>query len=118
MNLIAVREIAHARSGEKGPDSNVAVIAYDMEDYPVLARQLTVAAAQEVFGPITDGQIVRYEVPNIGALNFVLPGALRGGRSRTLAFDESGKALSSRILAHEIQVDGDHASHRFRQSSP
>ena len=101
---VKLREIAHARSGEKGDIVNISVIAYREEDYALIEKQVTVASVRELFGPITKGEIRRYEVPNVGALNFVLEGALGGGRSRTLAFDESGKALSSLILTMDIEV--------------
>jgi hypothetical protein len=101
---ISLREVAHARSGEKGNAANVAVIAYDEADYTILRDQVTVESVKRLYGPITRGSITRYEVPNIGALNFVLEDVLEGGRSRTLAFDESGKALSSLMLTMEVDV--------------
>jgi len=104
MKRIALREIAHCRSGEKGNGSNVSVIAYNIDDYALLERTVTVAAVRALYGPITKGNILRYEVPAIGALNFVLENVLEGGRSRTLAFDESGKALSSLMLTLQIDV--------------
>ena len=101
---VKLREIAHARSGEKGDTVNISVIAYGEEDYEIIKEQVTVASVRELYDPITKGEIQRFELPNIGALNFVLEGALGGGRSRTLAFDESGKALSSLILTMDIEV--------------
>lgn len=101
---VKLREIAHARSGEKGDNVNISVIAYREEDYELIEKQVTVASVRELYGPITEGEIQRFELPNIGALNFVLEGALGGGRSRTLAFDESGKALSSLMLTMDIEV--------------
>ena len=108
MKTLTLREVAHARSGEKGNDSNVSVIAYRLEDYEVLLKQVTVEAVKALYGPITRGAITRYEVPRIGALNFVLRDVLEGGRSRTLAFDESGKALSSLILNMPVEVPDDY----------
>ncbi|MFW7341146.1 hypothetical protein V0R37_06315 [Pollutimonas sp. H1-120] len=104
MKRITLREIAHSRSGEKGNGSNVSVIGYSQADYPLIKERVTVEAVQKLYGPITKGKITRYEVPSIGALNFVLEDVLEGGRSRTLAFEESGKALSSLMLAMEIDV--------------
>lgn len=101
---VKLREIAHARSGEKGDNVNISVIAYREKDYELIEKQVTVASVRELYGPITEGEIQRFELPNIGALNFVLEGALGGGRSRTLAFDESGKALSSLMLTMDIEV--------------
>ena len=104
MKLVKLREVAHARSGEKGNGSNVTVVAYDESDYELIRAQVTVEAVRRLYGPITKGPVRRYEVPSIGALNFVLEDVLEGGRSRTLAFDESGKALSSLMLTMEIEV--------------
>lgn len=104
MKTTTLREVAHSRSGEKGRDSNVSVIAYNIEDYPIISEQVTVEAVTKLYGPITKGQITRYEVPATGALNFVLENVLEGGRSRTLAFEESGKALSSLMLTMELSV--------------
>ena len=104
MKRIKLREVAHARSGEKGNAANISVIAFDERDYPMLRDQVTVERVTLLYGPITKGAIARYEVPTIGALNFVLNDVLEGGRSRTLAFDESGKALSSLMLTMDIEV--------------
>lgn len=108
MKTVMLREVAHARSGDKGDTVNVAVIAYREEDYPILRDQVTVDAATRLYGDICAGAIKRYEVPSIGALNFTLDGVLGGGRSRTIAFEESGKALSSVILRMEIEVPDDY----------
>lgn len=107
MKSITLREIAHSRSGEKGNNSNVSVIAYRQEDYPLLEKLVTVEAVRKLYGPITKGGITRYLVPLIGGLNFVLEDVLEGGRSRTLAFEESGKALSSLMLTMKIDVPDD-----------
>jgi hypothetical protein len=108
MKTVALREVAHSRSGEKGNSSTVSVIAYEMSDYPLLLEQVTVEAVRKIYGPITKGEIKRYEVPLIGALNFVLDEVLEGGRSRTLAFEESGKALSSLMLSMPVVVPAGH----------
>lgn len=101
---VKLREIAHARTGEKGDTVNLSVIAYREEDYELIEKQVTVASVRDLYGSITKGETRRYEVPSIGALNFVLEGALEGGRSRNLVFEESGKALSSLILTIDIEV--------------
>jgi len=108
MKTIPLREVAHSRSGEKGNDSMVSVIAYDVRDYAVLLEQVTIEAVRQVYGPITKGVIRRYEVPLIGALNFVMTDVLEGGRSRTLAFEESGKALSSLMLTLPLKMPADY----------
>ena len=104
MKTVTLREVAHSRSGEKGNSSTISVIAYEMADYPLLRQQVTVEAVHKLYGAITRGDIKRYEAPRIGALNFVLDEVLEGGRSRTLAFDESGKALSSLMLTMPVAV--------------
>ena len=107
MKEISLRELAHARSGEKGKDSNITVVAYDVNDFPLLAEVVTIDAVRALYGPITKGNITRYEAPRIGALNFVLEDVIEGGRSRTLAFEESGKALSSLMLTMTVKVPED-----------
>lgn len=103
-SIVSLREIAHSRSGEKGNSSMISVIAYDMADFELLSEQVSVETVRKLFGPITKGEIQRYEAPRIGALNFVLNEVLEGGRSRTLAFEESGKALSSLMLTLPISL--------------
>lgn len=104
MKTVPLREVAHSRSGEKGRDSNVSVIAYNESDYELLRAHVTVDAVRELFGPITKGEIQRFEVPGLAALNFVVADVLEGGRTRTMAFDESGKALSSLMLTLKVSV--------------
>lgn len=116
LKKVKLREVAHSRSGEKGRDSTISVIAYDEADYDLIEREITVAAVAEVFGSITHGAIHRYEVPRIGALNFVFGDILEGGRTRTLAFDESGKALSSLMMGLEIEVPSDYVCRSERVS--
>lgn len=115
MKRVKLREVAHARSGEKGNNSNVTVVAYEECDYPLILEQVTLAAVTRLYGPITKGNITRYEVPSIGALNFVLEDVLEGGRSRTLAFDESGKALSSLMLTLDVEVPSDYVERSRRK---
>src|SRR5690606_11818936 len=112
---VPLREIAHSRSGEKGRDCNISVIAYDENDYALLKSEVTVEAVRNVFAKITRGNITRYEVPSIGALNFVFGDILEGGRTRTLAFDESGKSLSSLMLGIPVSVP-DHFVGRFEKN--
>lgn len=116
MKTVKLRELAHCRSGEKGNHSNVSVIAYRAADYALLCDQVTVASVRELYGPVTRGAVTRFEVPRIGALNFVLEDVLEGGRSRTLAFEESGKALSSLMLELEVTVDDRFVGRRGSES--
>jgi len=95
-------EIAHARTGDKGDISNVSVIAFDPDDYPLLERFVTATRVRAHFAGIVEGEVVRYTLPAIGALNFVMTGALGGGVTRSLRLDAHGKCLSTAILTLEI----------------
>jgi len=97
-----LRTIAHSRTGDKGDTSNISVIAYDPTDYPLLERYVTAERVKEHFGEIVRGEVSRYELPQLGALNFVLRRALGGGVTRSLALDAHGKCLGSAILALEL----------------
>jgi hypothetical protein len=103
-----LREIAHSRTGDKGDTSNISVIAYDAADYPLLVRHVTAERVRAHFAGVVRGQVTRYELPRLCALNFVLEGALGGGVTRSLALDAHGKGLSSALLAMEIP-DGEGA---------
>ncbi len=97
-----LREIAHARTGDKGDTANVCVIAYRAQDYALLERQLTAERVAALFAGIVRGPVRRYPLPGIGALNFVLEQALGGGVTRSLALDAHGKSLGSAILGLEL----------------
>lgn len=101
---VALQHVAHARSGDKGNTSNIAVFAYEPDLYPLLKEQLTAARFKDFYGAAITGEVLRYEVDNIEALNFVCHGALGGGVSRSLAIDNYGKALSSAVLGFPIEV--------------
>ncbi len=97
-----LRAIAHSRTGDKGNVSNISVIAYDAAHYPLLRAQVTGARVKALFAGIVEGEVTRYELPNLGALNFVMQSALGGGVTRSLALDAHGKSLSSALLDIEI----------------
>jgi hypothetical protein len=97
-----LRQIAHARSGDKGDISNISVIAFDEADYPFLVAQVTCERVRLLFGSLIRGDVVRFECPAIHALNFVLSGALAGGVTRSLALDAHGKSFSSLMLSMEL----------------
>ena len=97
-----VHQIAHSRTGDKGNTSNISVIAFDQKDYDKLCKYMTPEAVKKHFGWVVKGDVVRYELPQLGALNFVMTQALGGGVTRTLALDAHGKCLSSYILEFEI----------------
>ena len=97
-----LRELAHSRTGDKGDTSNISLIAYERANYPLLARFVTAERVREHFAGIVRGGVTRYELPLLGALNFVMEGALGGGVTRSLALDAHGKSLSSALLSMEI----------------
>lgn len=101
---VLLQHVAHARSGDKGNTSNIAVFAYEPAFYPLLKSQLTAERFKAFYRGAITGEVLRYEVDNIEALNFVCHGALGGGVSRSLCLDNYGKALSAAILGFEIEV--------------
>lgn len=97
-----LRDLAHCRTGDKGNSINVSVIAYDPANLPLLERLVTAERVKTHFAGVVHGNVERYVLPNLGALNFVLHEALAGGVTRTLALDAHGKALSSAFLTLEL----------------
>jgi hypothetical protein len=97
-----LRELAHARTGDKGDTSQISLIAYDAGDYAWLAEHVTAERVRAHFGAIVRGKVTRYELPALAALNFVLEQALAGGVTRSLALDAHGKCLSSVLLELDI----------------
>jgi hypothetical protein len=97
-----LRELAHARSGDKGNTSNIAVFVYDPSNYATLLRHLTPERVAAHFAGIVEGPVVRYELPKLGGLNFVLEDALSGGVTSSLALDAHGKSMSSLLLDLEL----------------
>lgn len=99
-----LREIAYARSGDKGSDANVGVIAYTEAGYEFLRHHLTADKVDNFFKPLGVQTTLRYELPNLGALNFLLIGVLAGGGSRSLRTDSQGKTLGQIILQMPITI--------------
>jgi hypothetical protein len=99
---VKLRDIAHSRTGDKGDVSNVSVIAFDERDYDRLVESVTAGRVKALFAGIVEGDVIRYEMPAVGALNFVMHRALGGGVTRSLALDAHGKCLSSALLDLEI----------------
>ena len=97
-------ELAHARSGDKGDITNIALFAPDHSTYDLFVQEVTAERVRKHFEGIVTGKVERYEVPNVLALNFVLHSALNGGASRSLRSDALGKSLSSALLRMEIEV--------------
>jgi hypothetical protein len=102
-----LRDIAHSRAGDKGNISNISVIAYDPKDYPLLEKYVTPERISELFSGLIHGEVRRYTLPGLGALNFVMHNALGGGVTRSLALDAHGKCLSSAVLSLEIPARED-----------
>lgn len=100
-----LRNLAYARSGDKGDVSNIGVIAFDSECYEVLCRYLTPERIKAHFGEMVKGDVEVYEMPNIHALQVVLRGALDGGATRNLRFDQTGKAMATALLRMPIPIE-------------
>ncbi|HJU68665.1 MAG TPA: hypothetical protein VJ650_10515 [Gemmatimonadaceae bacterium] len=103
-------DIAHARSGDKGDTANVGVIAMRSEWYPMLARELTTERVAAHFRGMISGQVERFELPNLDALNFLLHGALGGGGTLSLKTDAQGKVFSTALLRLVVDVPDDEAN--------
>jgi hypothetical protein len=104
---IPLSRIAHTRSGDKGDTVNIGVIAYRAEDYPALVREVTADRVKAWFGDRVKGKVERFELPNLGALNFLLHEALGGGGTVTLRVDAQGKTFGAALLALEVEADVD-----------
>jgi hypothetical protein len=101
---VSLRKLAHARSGDKGDTANVGLIALRPEYYPILAQEVTAERVKAHFTGICKGEVQRYELPNLGALNFLLHESLGGGGTLSLKTDAQGKTYSSALLRMEIDV--------------
>ena len=101
---IKLKEIAHARSGDKGDAGNVGVIAYDDKGYEIIKKHLTTERVKKHFEGICFGKVERYEMPNIRAINFLLHNTLGGGGTVSLKHDAQGKILASAMLRMELEI--------------
>src|SRR6185436_16651656 len=100
-----LRTLAHSRSGDKGAITNLSLIAFDHDQYARLVREVTADRVRAHFAGLFDGEVLRYELPRLGALNFVLHGRVGGGVTSTQALDPHGKSFSSALLEMEISDD-------------
>lgn len=98
-----LRDIAHTRTGDKGNRSTLSVIAYDPKDFALLEQQLTAERVRAHFAGLVNGPVERYDLPQLGALNFVMHNALGGGVTRSLALDAHGKCLSAHLLTFVLE---------------
>jgi hypothetical protein len=97
--------LAHARSGDKGDTANIGLLAREPRYYPVLVREVTADRVKAHFGSLCEGEVERFELPNLGALNFLLHRSLGGGGTVSLRLDAQGKTYSAALLRLEIEVD-------------
>lgn len=107
---VQLTKLAHARSGDKGDTANVGLIALKDEFYPALVREVTAERVKEHFKGICRGGVERFELPNIGALNFLLHESLGGGGTLSLMTDAQGKTFSTALLRMEIEITDQEAS--------
>ncbi|HEX7891701.1 MAG TPA: hypothetical protein VF522_20290 [Ramlibacter sp.] len=105
MKTVLLHAIAHARTGDKGNRSSIALIAFDAAHWPLLVDQITEARVAELFGSRRPGAVHRYLLPRLHAMNFVLDDVLDGGVNGSLNLDAHGKSLSSLLLTLPIQID-------------
>lgn len=101
---VQLKDIAHARSGDKGDTANVGLIALKEEYYPLLVEKVTEDAVKKHFGEMVKGSVERFELPNLHALNFLLHGSLGGGGTLSLMTDAQGKTFSTALLRMYIDV--------------
>ncbi len=106
---IQLTKLAHARSGDKGDTANIGLIALRDEFYPLLVREVTAERVQRHFQGICHGEVERFELPNLGALNFLLHESLGGGGTLSLMTDAQGKTFSTALLRMEIEVGDEEA---------
>jgi hypothetical protein len=116
MPAIALLHLAHARSGDKGDTANIGLIARHPDFFAILREQVTAERVKRHFQGICHGEVERFELPNLDALNFLLHESLGGGGTVSLKTDAQGKTLSTALLRMEIEVPADMAE-RARQMS-
>ncbi len=118
MKKLPLYAIAHARSGDKGDGSNVGVVAYDRRGYELLRERLTPERVRRHFDGIVLGDVERYELPNLLALNFILHDSLGGGGSASLKNDAQGKTHAMALLRLELELPDDYRPPRVGVSGP
>ena len=106
---VQLTRLAHARSGDKGDTANVGLIALQTAFYPIIEREVTAARVKEHFKGICHGDVDRFELPNLGALNFLLHESLGGGGTLSLMTDAQGKTFSTAMLRMQIDISEEEA---------
>jgi hypothetical protein len=109
MARMRIVELAHGRSGDKGDICNVGLVAKDVAAWRVLLREVTAERVKRHFGPLVRGEVTRYELPTVRALNFVCRGALNGGGTVSLRSDHLGKVMYAWLLRMEVDISDDDA---------
>ena len=104
MPKVKLARIAYARSGDKGDGSNAGIFVTDPEDYELLRRLLTAERVKAHFKAICRGEVERYELPNLLALNFILHDSLGGGGSASNKTDAQGKTHGLALLEMEVEI--------------
>ena len=105
MQTVQLKDLAYVRSGDKGDVCNIGLLALNGENYEVIRREVTPERVKTFFGDMVKGPVKIYELPNIHALEIVLHNALDGGATRTLRFDQTGKAMGTALLRMEVSVE-------------
>ena len=101
---VPLSRLAHARSGDKGDTANIGLIAYEERHYPILVREVTSERVKVHFGSLCQGEVERFELPNLGALNFLLHRSLGGGGTVSLRLDAQGKTYGAALLRMEVEA--------------
>jgi hypothetical protein len=110
---VQLTKLAHARSGDKGDTANVGLIALRDDLYAILVREVTAERVKQHFKGVCRGEVERFELPNLGALNFLLHESLGGGGTLSLMTDAQGKTFSTALLRMEIEISADEAQTLF-----
>jgi hypothetical protein len=104
---IQLKDIAYARSGDKGDICNIGLMAKNMEAYEIIKREVSPERVRNLFKGVVKGNIEIYDLPNLQAINVILRNALGGGATSTLRFDQTGKSMGNALLRMEIEIDSD-----------
>jgi len=106
---VQLTKLAHARSGDKGDTANVGLIALEEKFYPILVREVTAERVKAHFDGICHGEVERFELPNLWALNFLLHESLGGGGTLSLMTDAQGKTFSTALPRMEVEISEEEA---------
>ena len=105
MKKVRLKDLAYARSGDKGDVSNIGLMAFNKENYEIIKREVTPEKVKEHFKGMVKGNVKIYEMPNLDSLEVVLYNALGGGATRTLRLDQTGKSMGQALLWMEVEVE-------------